>query len=385
MRYLAVLTFAAFLLWGLGVVREDSARRKIPNSRIAAGLKLLFFALVLQALNTALGLSGRVDSFLNPEFYRLLAGHLLWTAAAGMVLWYSELWPAGDAKFFMVSSAFLPLMHPFIGGMPGYLFLVFLINTFIAASLYVLGSYVAEGFRAAAPSEFFAKLRGDARKRLADIAGEGGRAAIAPYLLNLGFIFILQQVFMLELSGALFRVFSHTGVLFFFMFFLWDKLSPYFRSRAWMRVSAVSYALYFGLGLLFFRERLFEVVLGAAGNVAKFSALIFVGRFMLEYLMEKKDLVYLPAAEVQEGVILSAAELRTARNNPLFEGAFEDCFKDGLSAEQAQLLREWMGRLSEKVPDPKVEAVKGRPFALWIYGGTLLTLFLDKNLGHYIR
>ncbi|MDQ7772264.1 MAG: hypothetical protein RDU13_01945 [Elusimicrobiales bacterium] len=385
MKYLALLTFAAFLLWGLGVVREDAERRKIPNARIAAGLKLLFFALALQALNTALGMSGRADSFLNPEFYRLLAGHLAWTAAAGMVLWYSELWPAGDAKFFMVASAFLPLIHPFVGGMPGYLFLVFLINTFIAASLYVLGSYVAEGFRSAAPSEFFAKLRGDARQRLAAIAGENGRAAVAPYLLNLGFIFLLQQILMKELSGALFRVFSHTGVLFFFMFFLWDKIAPYFRSRAWMRVSAVSYALYFGLGLLFFSERLFEVVLGAGSNVARFSALIFVGRFMLEYLMEKKDLVYLPAAEVKEGVILSAAELRVARNNPVFEGAFEDCFKDGLSEEQARLLREWMGRLAEKVPDPKIETVKGRPFALWIYAGALLTLFLDRNLGHYIR
>jgi hypothetical protein len=378
-NYLPPLTIAAFLLWGLGVVREDMRSRKIPNARIAVGLKVLAFALALQVLNTALGLYGRADSFLNPVFYRLLAGHLLWTAAAGVVLWYSELWPAGDAKFFMASSAFLPLMDPFITGLPSYLFLALLINTFAAAALYVLGSYLAEGFRSASPADFFAKLRGDARRRLDGIAGAGGKAAVAPYLLNLGLVFLLQQVFMKELSGALYRAVSHTAVLFFFMFFLWDKLAPYFRNRTWMRISAVCYALYFGLGLLFFRERLLEVVLAAGYNVARFSALVFLGRFMLEYLMEKKDLVYLPASEVREGVILSAAELNTARGNPVFEGAFDDCFKDGLSEEQAELMRDWMGRLAAKVPDPKIEAVKGRPFAAWIFGGALLTLFLGGS------
>jgi hypothetical protein len=37
------------------------------------------------------------------------------------------------------------------------------------------------------------------------------------------------------------------------------------------------------------------------------------------------------------------------------------------------------------VPDPKVEIVAGRPFALWIFAGAALTLILDRNIAGLLR
>ena len=90
---------------------------------------------------------------------------LFWSAAAGVILWYAEVWPAGDAKFFMLVSAALPLADPYLRGFPNYLFLNLLINIFVAAAFWAVGGYLASGFTSVAPADFFAGETG-----LADIS-----------------------------------------------------------------------------------------------------------------------------------------------------------------------------------------------------------------------
>ena len=104
---------------------------------------------------------------------------------------------------------------------------------------------------------------------------------------------------------------------------------------------------------------------------------------MLEFLMEKKDIVHLCPGELQPGMILSSKSARTLKQNTAFEGAFDDCFKDGLSEEQVGLIRGWLGKLA--VPDPRIEMVKGRPFAAWIFAGAVITLLFDKNIVKLLR
>lgn len=383
MKNISLLFLAVFTAWAVSMVSRDLATRKIPNAGIITGLKLLGTALAVFGVYTWLGYAGRADSFYNLNFYWLLCLHLFWSILAGVILWYAEIWPAGDAKFFILVSAALPLANPLLKNFPSHLFLSLLINIFLAAAFWAIGSHIASGFAAASPSDFFGERWREVKKRAGELFAGKNQVAAAAYAVNLGFVFLLQQVLSLEARGFVSGFFSRGDLLFFFLFILWDKIGGVFRSRRWILVSAVCYLLYFFLGYFFFRERLW-LMLGTAGaNVVKFGLLLFAGRFMLEFLMERKDTVYLTAAEVEPGTVLSAKAAREFRANPVFDGLFDDCFKDGLTEEQAEGVRAWLGKLP--VPDPKVEAVRGRPFALWIFAGAALQLALDRNIAGLLK
>lgn len=383
MKNLSLLFLAAFTAWAVAVVGKDLATRKIPNASIKTGLKLLAAALLVFGAYTWLGHYGRVQSYLNLNFYWLLCLHLFWTILAGVLLWYAEIWPAGDAKFFILVSAALPLANPYLKNFPSFLFLSLLINIFVAAAFWAVGSHIASGFASASPSEFFSEMWRDVKNRLGSLAAGSGKLAAGAYVLNLGFLFLLQQVLSMEARGLLSRFFSRADLLFFFLFILWDKVGEVFRSRRWIIVSAVCYLLYFFLGYFLFRERLWLLLTAAVTNVVKFSLLLFVGRFMLEFLMERKDTVCLTAAELEPGVVLTSKAAREFKANPVFDGLFDDCFKDGLTAEQTDAVKDWLKKLP--VQDPKVETVRGRPFALWIFAGAALLLALDRNIAGLLK
>ncbi|MDO8804421.1 MAG: hypothetical protein Q7R35_08315 [Elusimicrobiota bacterium] len=378
MKSVSLIFLAIFTAWAASVVSHDMATRKITHASIKTGLRLFAAGLAVFLLYTWLGYAGRAQSFMNYNFYLMLAIHVFWSALAGVILWYAEVWPAGDAKFFILVSAALPLANPFLRNFPHYLFLSLLINIFVAAALWILGSFIATGFYSASPADFFAEVWGDIKKRMAVLNSGKNKFTAAACLVNMGFLFLLQQVFAMEVHGFLGRFFSRVDILFFFLFMLWDKIGRVFSSRRWAYISAACYALYFIGGYFYFPEHLWLLAGGALRNVFRFTLLLFFGRFMLEFLMEKKDMYYLTARELEPGVMLSVKAARTLKDNPAFEGAFDDCFKDGLTAEQVGELKIWLAKLN--MPDSKVEVVRGRPFALWIFAGAVISLVLDRNL-----
>ena len=383
MKTITLVFLAAFTAWGASVVSRDMATRKIPNASLRTGLKLLAAALLALGFYTWMGYAGREQSFLNYNFYLFLGKHLFWTMLAGIILWYAEVWPAGDAKFFMVVSAALPLANPYLRNFPDFLFIALLINIFVAAALWAVGSYLASGFYAVSPSDFYAELWSDVKKRLGELAGGRTGPLAAVMVVNMGFLFLLQQIMSLELRGFVGRVFARTDLLFFFLFILWDKIGDVFSSKRWVYISVAGYLLYFGLGYFLFPDRLWLVGSAALKNVFRFSIILFFGRFMLEFMMEKKDARFVGPAELEPGVLLSAKAARTLRENPVFEGLFDDCFKDGLTEEQVEAVRAWMAKL--EVREPKIEIVVGRPFALWIFAGAALTLVLDRNIAGLLK
>jgi hypothetical protein len=379
MKFFGLACLAAFSVWAVTVVNIDLAIKKIPNAKIVLGVKLLLLALGLELLNTYMGERGAVSSYLNWNFYLLWCAHLLWAVLAGMLLWYAEIWPAGDAKFFILVAAWLPLINPYLKNFPNYLFLSVLVNIFVAAALAAIGGFIASGFYKVGPADFFKEHAAAIKKHFADLAmTKTGKWAIAAYLANMTFLFLLQQILNTESRHFLSRFLARTDLIYFFLFFLWDKIGGVFTGRKWLMVTTACYVIYFFAGYFYFYDRLAAMVLYSLVNVFKFSLILFFGRFMLGFLMEKKDMVYVGPGELQPGMILADKTARTLKSNAAFEGAFDDCFKDGLSEEQVGLIREWMGKLG--VRDPRIEVITGRPFAAWIFAGAVITLLFDKNI-----
>jgi len=280
----------------------------------------------------------------------------------------------------MVTAAWLPLIDPLLKNFPHYLFLVLLVNIFVTAALAAVLGFLVSGLRKEGPAGFFRELYGDIKERLSGLGAETARGKwrAAAAAVNLGFLFLLQQTASLEARGLLGRFLGRADLLYFFLFFLWDKLSDALRGKKWLIATGVCYAAYLFAGWFYFYDHLADLLLRSFLNLFRFGALLFFGRSLLAFLMEKKDSVFLGPGEIEPGMILSEKASRAAKADPVFEGAFDDCFKDGLSPEQAGLLRDWLRKLPD--PDAKIEIVAGRPFAAWIFAGALLTLLSGSTV-----
>jgi len=379
-KYISLTYLIFFLGWCVAVVKEDFEFRKIFNKRTVLGARIFIAAMLLSGVNTYLGLNGRVSDFLNPIFYVLFLQHFALTVIAAVVLWYGEIWPAGDAKFFILCSLSLPLINPFIKTFPGYLFLSVLINIFVVASVYAVINYISEGINRVGPSDFFSEEWNGIKERFTALARAGGkkRFAFLACAVNLSMLFLFHQIFVMEFKGFLEHVMKRTDLIFFFLFFLWDRIGGIFRSRKWLYFSGIVYLIYFICGYFFFPYRLLNYLTGAVVNVFKFSVILFVGRFMIEFIMEKKDAYFVGKDELGPGMIPSTSTLLLLKQNPVFQGAFDDVFRDGFCKEHIDLLKDWLSRLNVK--DPKIEVIKGRPFALWIFAGVLLMLLFNKDI-----
>lgn len=380
MKHVSFLYLLFFLVWGVSIVKGDLETGKIRNKDILTGFKVLFLFAAIFAFYTYLGLTGKSTDFLNPFFYTLYGVHLFWTLCAALALWYGEIWPAGDAKFFMFASASLPLINPFAKSFPNFLFLSLLINIFVVASFYTLLRYVSDGIHKAGPGDFFREEWKNLKTRMRSLVNTGvtERFAVMFYAVNLFFVFLLQQIFLLEARGVLERVVQRTELIYFFLFFLWDKIGDNFRSRKWFYISVGFFLLYFVAGYFLYQHRVTELTMTALKNVLRFSLILFFGRAMIEYVMEKKDTHFISRDEVVPNMIPSARTAKMLKNNPVFEGAFDDLFKDGFSPEQVEAVKDWLSRLGVK--NPKLEIIKGRPFALWIFLGALISIIFDKHV-----
>lgn len=383
MRYVSIFFLTVMTLWSARVVADDLSTSKIANRKIMQGGRFLLAALAAALALTWSGWRGGAGDYLQWSFYPLFAFHVLLSVLAALILWYAEIWPAGDAKFFMLVSAALPLIDPRLRHFPHYLFLSLLTNIFIAAAFVVLGGYVASGIYAASPAEFFSNAWADGRERLSSLVKGRNPAQLVIYPFHLTFLFLMQQVLMSEFVGVFGRLFSRAEIIYFFAFMLWNKIAAVFKSRAWFVTVACCYLAYFCAGYLLFRDRLAAMLAAALVSVFKFSLLLVVGRAMLGFLMEKKDLSYAGAGELAPGMVLSAKETERLRRNAAFDGAFDDAFKDGLREEQIELLRDWLK--GQPAAGARVEIVRGRPFALWIAVGAVISLLLGGNLASLFK
>ncbi|MDI6777690.1 MAG: hypothetical protein QMD77_00705 [Patescibacteria group bacterium] len=129
-----------FLIGGV-VSYQDFKFGKIRNKWILRGLAwglivylVLFLSLFLAAY---LPFFSKITSFISYAYiYKALLNAFI-ALALGYVLWYFELWSAGDAKLFFVFSLLLPLTHYWRSYLFYFPSLALLINVFIPALLFL--------------------------------------------------------------------------------------------------------------------------------------------------------------------------------------------------------------------------------------------------------
>ncbi len=211
------------LLVGAIAAYEDFRSGKIRNKLILFGLGSGFFLLLISVLTGALPVDIFWQSLLN-AFIALFLGY---------VLWYFDLWAAGDAKLFFVLALLLPLRFYWRGFLPVFPSLVILINAFTPLLIFIFCQSV---FLAAKKAFLFFKQRelgvwlknmpGELRQRI--------RTDHLKYLAALaGFFsgFVIFQLVRSEANGFLGRFGGGKWILFFLMAFLGMAFSRIAKNR----------------------------------------------------------------------------------------------------------------------------------------------------------
>lgn len=416
--------------WAVGgaaafaVIRQDSLRRRIPN----AVLRLL----ALGILAGYVLLSARFVA----AFYRdgaLSAGASL---LAGVALWRLGVWPAGDAKLFILLAWLAPLAEPALAAQRWRLPLVLLLNTFIPAAAVILA---AGGFwfwhtRLRHGAGFLGQMGlcrfpEYAAKRHAELKAQGRRAGLrlrvaltrrpgrlASSLADQCAMAGAGAAFMTAAQGWAGGVWA---ALIFCVF--WDGAR---RSvGAWTARLAAGAAVAclwslgapaaelgsrFGLWLLFSlgmaagrgalsfvmgaREKFIALAwvagpllaaapwaLGAAGGWERWAWAGLFGGFAwgLALLFLEEDGFILPPDRVTPSLVPSPATLAAVAEDAEFsERHFRRVYPDGLTSRQAAALRGWAGRRGLA----HLSFRRTRPFAAWICLGGGLSVLLGRDL-----
>lgn len=374
--------FAFFVWWGWTVAAVDLKIKKIPNRKVLAGLAAALAALLLYLLETVLGGAGHSANYLRWNYYGYYLFSLAASSAVAIFLWYGEVWPAGDAKFFMASLALLPLINYQVRSFPKTLWLSILINSFLLAAVYYIFRFLGQTYRGwkSRDQDMLRKWEAIRQDLLAGLnslrGGNSGKAVL--FAVSLFLIFFIYKTVSFSLRGHLQHLVPDINLVFFLLFIGWDKVSRFVTGIKFKSALALLVLGYFGYGLLYFRSELLLSIQYSAWNVVKFSLILGAGRFVLVYLLEKFSTAEVSAAEVAPGMILSQRYFNIIRKDSFFKGSFDDSFRDGITEEEAGQLKEWVAKIPHE--SPKIEVMNGTPFAVWIFAGCLFQLIFNGNV-----
>lgn len=378
------ITAIFYVIWGVSVVKEDWETGKIKNQKLILGLKVLFIILFAHIINTVMGISGKSSSFLNLNFYRFYFINFLYSFAFSYILWYGEIWPAGDSKFFTVNMMFLPLIHNSLTGYPSYLWLFVMINIFILAAVYSIYNYLKDNFTMLNEknSDAFKEIKSLYYDRLKKINFKSPSTYLT--LFNIFTIFIYKHTLKLILQDYIFNIFHRTDIFFFLLFFLWPKISKFFKTKLWKYIMIT---LYIALTFYFITipnplQHIKEIIILSFKNTLQFGSILLIGWIIFEHIIEAHNTIWVPEGEIKEGVIISSKDLQNIKYDQDLGHLFSDNFKDGLDKEQAEAVKNWMKKQNKK--EFKIRIIRAKPFAFSIFLGSILQIILNTNIIKYI-
>ncbi|MCX5783842.1 MAG: hypothetical protein NTW04_05340 [Elusimicrobia bacterium] len=393
----------AFVYLAVKISVEDFKLSVIKNSRIVAGLKacaialvaMMFVSLLQGALlyageNTSSYVLSKVLSVmyfgmqekLLPLFYLHYIIHGALTVLAGVAFWKFKIWPAGDAKLYIVFGLMLALIHPNTKNFPLHLFLVFLANTFILASAFFIAALAFKAGHKLAVMDKNGLLT-----RTKNAVSEKISAQMEKMRPNRArYFFMLANFFILSSISQSIRGYAHgflsknlggEAAVFVILFLTWDKLCEALMKKSAAVVFLIFFGVYLAGGMLFFPERILGDLISGMGMMVKLGVLLITVKSVIKRYFETAEFTQVCSANLSPGMIINAQSLSLMRKDA---GFYKDCFSysysDGLTAEQVEKLKAWGAGQNFRIARPK-------PFAVWISLGAVLTLLIEQDIIHF--
>lgn len=381
MTLLRVLPAVALAWLAVVVVLEDAAESKIRNRHLAAGLGTCAAVYLLQAALTAAGSWGMLQNWFFWGFYWMSLRHLAISLAAGVALWLLNVWPAGDAKLFVVCAVFLPIIRPGLRTFPNYLFLHLLANIFVVAALFLVARGLANVVRSCwrDPLSMAARAAAAARAWAGSTTQDARRwPEWLPTAATTGLLFLLMGILRRAVVSQVGTLVSQPAFLGVVLMLAWERAIIWLRDPRCGAAAAMLGVLALGVIAWSAPAESLKLLRETAFQLTGFGLILWTLRAALERYFLARSRQSVSLADLRPGMILSGETVALLRRDEVF---FQENLaflrRDGLTDEQVLRVREWFLGLP---PDKRTLGVaRAYPFALWIFIGTLVTLVVSRD------
>lgn len=378
--------YALLLALGALISYEDWRTRKIRNLWIAAGLAGAAAGYGWLLANSLLGAwkarwLGLGEYYLPLSFYPLAAANAALALTAGLWTWRLGMWPAGDAKLYIVCALLAGLVDPNLPGFPLLLFLKLLVNTFVPAGLWVLAAVLWGSARALSRAQPGA-LRREAVAlaerawiRLEDLWPY--RLGVSVYLLNVFLLFLGLQLLEKRFAALSFLRGGIGQLLVLLSVYLaWSPLSRLFAGRKFWR-GWLALLSWWMLDPVLRAADPSRVLADGLRTMLLFGLLLAALKAWVVFFLRRESELRLRGDELAPGMILSDEAWDAV--SEAAAGAAPARYADGLFPEDVERLRAAPG-LSALA----LSVYRATPFAVWVFLGSLLTLSLRRNVVHWL-
>lgn len=362
---------------GGAATASDWQQNRVPNRLALLGLVAFAGGVAYHLAASTLGYRGlrwldMGEYYLPWRFFPMLGAHALLSLTAGWTLWRLDIWPAGDAKLYIVLSWLLPLANANLSGFPLLLFIVFLINCFVPPGLVFAGEAIVR--LAAAVPPIFSEGIGVAVKstcdrvvrRVKDL--QPFRLQAVALLINLACLFFIMRLAEARLHRQPLGSFGQL-MIFIAMLAVWQRIAAlFYRPRLGAAAlcifcaCAVS-AVVSGMGLA-------GILWRTAKTTVNFCFFLSFARMAFDHVIERSSRRDILPEELRPGALLSDEAWEALSQDLNARGIVEERNCDGLTAGEAEALRSRMTARGER----SLSVYRTVPFAAWIFLGAILTL-----------
>lgn len=394
-----------YLFLGLGAVvsYEDWTHRRIRNHWIGLGLLACAAGLCYLLWNSLLGYQHQRFGWLGERylpwaFYPKVLIHLFLSLTAAYTLWRMAIWPAGDAKLYILFALMTALIDPNIPGFPLLLFMVLLVNTFVPAGILFAAETV--GIVASRAPALLRLDWGKWLKAKAEVVVIRAREAwpyrtqVLTMVVNLFVLFYAMEALQLRFRRLALGPFGNL-VLFLLLISLWSRLAGFMRNQAIGLVAFVSLSAVALAGALRWHWDVWALLVETLKTTVNFGVALSCARILFYWFIEAESLRELRAEHLRAGVVLSDETWAQLSSEGGLSEKLGERYSDGLSEDAAGALKEWLS--SRKAPPqppaegpapaaPVVSPVPSYtvyhtiPFAVWIFLGAWFTISRRCNM-----
>jgi hypothetical protein len=390
-----------FVAMGLVVSYEDWSQHRVRNRWIvlgmiagAAGLAYLLWNSILGYQGVRLGRLG--EHYMPWRYYPKILIHIGLSFTAAFTMWRLAIWPAGDAKLYILFAFLAALIDPNLPGYPLLLFMLLLVNIFVPAGLYFAVETVLRlALRAGELWRVDWRTWIKAKAEVIEIRLREAwpyRYQYTTLVVNLYALFYLTGTAQRYSRHLAWGAFGNV-VLFLLMFVAWGKITAVLRDRRVGYMALAGLVVAMSAGAYFGHWDILAIIVSALKMTANFGVFLSVARLVFHRFIELESLRELRPEHIRPGVVLSDKTWERLAAEKDLADKLDKRLSDGLSVAEAEAIKAWLGTQAAAAPAPPAASDTATPqpasagytsyhtvpFAVWIFLGSLYTVVRRGN------
>lgn len=360
--FLPIISFIIVSIFSIKISIFDKRYKIIKNDTIKS---LSYALLVILALNLFITISSLITKtqyYLNFIFYKIYLIHTLLTIIISIIIWINNLWPAGDAKYFLILSLFLPFINHNTNNY--FLSVSLLINSFVLAAFYLISKNI-----------FFVILKQKDKKYLTNILKI---SIINLKIFNLKNFLLINIIF--YFLNYIISIDRQINIfLSLILYISWDNLTKFIQQKKSFKLIIIGILIVI-LSIALNPIKFWIVLKTSFENYLKSILLIFFIK-LTENFFDNTTKKYLDINDIRPGMTLSSDYIKIISNHPFFtnQNILEKKLKFKIDQEMIDKIKQWKVLYPSKINE-KIEVSESVSFAIWILLGFLTQFYFEKNI-----